>query len=242
MARSRYDIVKEEDDFIIVNKPAGLLSIPGRYDNEGAVDSLQSLLKRDYKEIYTVHRLDKDTSGLMIFAKNADAHKALNLKFEHNEVIKTYIGIAEGILQKDNMTIDQPIAKDLSRPGCMKVFAKGKPSISHITVKERFNNFTLIEVKIETGRTHQIRVHMQYAGHPLVSDPLYGIRNELYIDDIKKRVNRSKFEEHRVPLIKRTALHAYALSFQYKGIDCEFSVEPPKDIRAAINQIKKHGN
>lgn len=238
MREKPFNILSENNDFIIVNKAPGLLTIPGRHNEKQP--SLLTMLRSRYPQILTVHRIDKDTSGLIVFALHAEAHKELSLLFQNGMIEKKYWTITEGSINMDDVDLDYPIAKDPSRPGSMKIHPKGKPSFTSIHVLERFKRFTLVEASILTGRTHQIRVHLKHYGHPVICDPLYGNRNALFIEDVKKRMAQSRQMDNRIPLIARTALHAFSLKFNYIDKEYLFTVDPPKDFKASLNQMRKH--
>ena len=230
-------IIQETAAWIALNKPAGLLSIP---DREGKDVSLKSILQEKYGEIFTVHRLDKETSGVILFAKTAEAHRYFSQQFEERTVIKIYQGLVNGILPEKEGTIDSPIGEHPTRRGIMTVIKKGKPSITDYTVKEEFGKYSFVEFTIHTGRTHQIRVHMQSLGHPIVCDELYGDGKPIFISSIKKNFKLSKSEEQERPILNRVGLHAGRLTFKDED-DKEYTVEAemPKDIRALIQQLRK---
>ena len=230
-------IIQETAAWIALNKPAGLLSIP---DREGKDVSLKSILQEKYGEIFTVHRLDKETSGVILFAKTAEAHRYFSQQFEERTVIKIYQGLVNGILPEKEGTIDSPIGEHPTRRGIMTVIKKGKPSITDYTVKEEFGKYSFVEFTIHTGRTHQIRVHMQSLGHPIVCDELYGDGKPIFISSFKKNFKLSKSEEQERPILNRVGLHAGRLTFKDED-DKEYTVEAemPKDIRALIQQLRK---
>lgn len=230
-----YELIHLDDDFIVVNKAADLLAIPDRYMHD--LKNLRDLLKREYGDVFVVHRIDKGTSGIMVFARNEAAHKHLNVQFENRTVEKSYLAIVNGAVKKSSGSIEILIAKDESKKGRMRaVSVRGKSALSHYKVEEQFFNFAKVNVRIETGRTHQVRVHMAYLGHALVGDELYGGQPELTINDLKRRIAGNSER----PLISRPALHAQSISF--KNLDnstMTFKCDPPKDIRATINQLRK---
>jgi 23S rRNA pseudouridine955/2504/2580 synthase/23S rRNA pseudouridine1911/1915/1917 synthase len=184
-----------------------------------------------------VHRLDRETSGIILFAKSEDAHRKLSMDFEHRRVDKYYYCLVDGRWGKDQ-TVDMGIESHASKKR-MKVSPKGKSAISHFKLLEKFDKWSLLEVQIETGRTHQIRVHAQHLGYPIVADPLYNTGTPLTIHQIKKNSNKSKGEV--VPLISRTALHAERVSLIHPITDETLSLAAPlpKDFRAALNQLRK---
>jgi len=231
------DIIFETDQWIVLNKPYGLLSIP---DREGKDISLKQLLQEKYGEIFTVHRLDRNTSGAIVFAKDEGTHKYLSQAFEDRRVQKFYLGIVNGILPEKKGTIDQPIAENTTKRGVMIIHKRGKPSVTDYEVLEEFGKYSFVRFQIHTGRTHQIRVHMQYLGYPLVCDELYGDPTPVLISSIKRKFKLSKNELEERPIMNRLALHAAELDFaDAAGIKYKLEAEMPKDMRALLQQLRK---
>ncbi len=231
----RINIIQEHIDFIAVNKPSGMLSIQDRA-GEG---SLKDILKNRYGLIYTVHRLDKETSGLILFARNEGAHQKLCALFESRNITKTYTGIVYGTLMEKEGIVDQPIMENPSKKGVMMIHAKGKPSITKYTVIEETGPFSILSFNILTGRTHQIRVHMQHLGHPIACDSLYGNNQPIYVSAFKRKFKLSKKEETEKPILNRLALHASSLSFKWNNEDIYIEAPLYKDMKALIQQLKK---
>lgn len=227
----------ENDAFVVLNKPSGLLSIP---DREGKEVSLKVLLKEKYGEIFTVHRLDKDTSGLIIFAKKEIAHKFFSQKFENRKTVKIYQGLVLGTpLQKEG-SIDAPITEHPAQNGTMIVHRKGKEALTDYKVLSDFGIYSLLQFRIHTGRTHQIRVHMKNIGHPIVCDPLYGDGKPVLVSSLKSKFKLSKSEEEERPILGRLALHAFQLSFEdIDGKTIHLEAPVPKDMRATLQQLEK---
>ena len=238
------DIVFADDDIIIVNKPSDLLTIPDRFDS--TKPSLSAALKRVYGRVFTVHRLDRETSGILVFARNEAAHRHLSLQFEHKTATKIYLALLDGSMHADEGEIDKPIAPHISTPGRMVVAKRGKESLTLYKVVERFKHFTLVEADIRTGRTHQIRVHFQSIGYPMAVDALYGPRIQLMASDIKAtRFQVGKFTEApAVPLLCRTSLHAFRLTLTHPTTEeiMTFETTLPKDFKAVLTQLRKWGN
>jgi 23S rRNA pseudouridine955/2504/2580 synthase/23S rRNA pseudouridine1911/1915/1917 synthase len=237
MIRLDEHIIFQNDDFIAINKPSGLLTIP---DREGKDVSLKSLLKAKFGEIFTVHRLDRDTSGIVVFAFNEVMHKHLSQQFEGRETSKIYNGLVLGKPAESEGVIDEPIAEHPNKKGLMTVWRKGKESITEYKVLESYRHYSWMQYKILTGRTHQIRVHMKYLGHPVVCDALYGDGKPVFISHIKSKYNLSQSEDEERPILNRLALHSAQLSFKgIKGEQLNFEASLPKDLRATLNQLNK---
>lgn len=232
-------IIFENDDFVAVSKPSGLLTIPDRHDNELA--SLSGLLKKKYGQIFIVHRLDRDTSGLVLFAKNETTHKFLSQLFESREVEKYYLGLVNGELALPEGSVNAGIMEHPVQRGKMVTNAKGRPSLTDYKVEEAFGLYSLVRFRIHTGRTHQIRVHMKHLGHPIAVDELYGTATPVLLSAIKKKFSLGKFTEEERPLLQRLALHAWKLKFvDEKGETVELEAPLPKDMQAVLQQLRKH--
>lgn len=230
------DIIYENEHFVTVNKPAGLLSIPDRLGEEV---NLKELLKEKYGSIFTVHRLDKETSGIIVFAKDETTHKQLSQLFEGREMEKYYVGLVYGNMTNHSGSIDAPIMEHPGKATKMLTHAKGKVSLTDFEVKESFRLFSWVQFRIHTGRTHQIRVHMQHIGHPLVCDDIYGDPKPILLSSLKKNFKLSKAAEEERPILNRLALHSHRLKFTLNGIQHELEAEVPKDMRAVLKQLRK---
>lgn len=229
----------EDDDLIIVNKPAGTLVIPDRFN--AALPSLHKLLETELdQKVWIVHRLDRDTSGVICFAKNDVAHRWLSALFQEHEVTKLYAGLVHGVVQPESGRIEAPIAEHPTQKGKMVVTKKGKPSVTDYRVAEQWPLYALMQFQIHTGRTHQIRVHMQSIGHSIVADELYGDGKPFLLSTIKRKYKLSEKDEEERPLLSRLALHAYRLSFENpEGKTITAEAPLPKDIAACVNQLNK---
>jgi 23S rRNA pseudouridine955/2504/2580 synthase/23S rRNA pseudouridine1911/1915/1917 synthase len=237
MIRLDDHILAEEPGWVAVNKPAGLLSIP---DREGNEVSLKSLLRHKYGEIFTIHRLDKDTSGLILFARSEENHKYLSKQFEERQTLKLYRGLVQGELVEKKGSLDAPIAEHPAADGRMIIHRKGKPSLTDYEVLEEFGIYSWIEFRIHTGRTHQIRIHMKELGHPIVCDPLYGDGKPVLVSSIRRNFKLSKNEEEERPILGRLALHSLKLGFQdMNGAPIELEAPIPKDLRATLQQLER---
>lgn len=186
-------ILFSDDHLLAVNKPAGLPTLPDGYDK--TAPCLVNLLKQQFDRVWVVHRLDKETSGVIIFARTAEVHRTLNIAFDSREVHKVYHAIVNGTPAWEDYMIDLPLRPDGDRRHRTVIDrARGKPAVTRVRVLERFAQQTLIEARPATGRTHQIRVHLAAIDLPLAGDVLYG---------------------GTVTLIERTALHATAIDFTH---------------------------
>lgn len=229
-------IISETDNWVAVNKPSGLLSIP---DREGKEVSLKVLLKEKYGDIYTVHRIDKDTSGLIIFAKNEAAHKHLSKQFEERHTKKIYQGLVLGSPAVSAGSIEASIMEHPAQNGTMIVHRKGKEALTDYEVLADFGIYSLVQFRIHTGRTHQIRVHMKDLGYPIVCDPLYGDGKPLLLSAIKSKFKLSKNELEERPILGRLALHAFQLSFtDMNGQTVDLEAPLHKDMRATLQQLE----
>ena len=174
------DIIYEDDDILVINKQKGLVVHPGNGNLDGTLvnaimyhckDSLSGIGGKIRPGI--VHRIDKDTSGLLIIAKNDKSHIILSNALKNHEIKKTYIALVRGVIKENEATINMPIARSIKDRTKMAVSKNGKNAVTHIKVIERFDGYTLLEINIETGRTHQIRVHLSQIGFPIVGDGVY---------------------------------------------------------------------
>lgn len=230
-------IIFQNESFIAINKPAGLLTIP---DREGKEVSLKTILQERFGQVFTVHRLDRDTSGIVVFALHEAMHKHLSQQFEARETRKIYNGLVLGKPAEEEGVINEPIAEHPNKKGLMTVWRKGKESITEFKLLENFRYYSWMEFRILTGRTHQIRVHMKHLGHPIACDSLYGDGKPLLISQIKRNYKLSQSEDEERPILSRLALHAAQLSFKgTDGEDVVLEAPLPKDLRASINQLSK---
>ena len=234
----KIEVLYEDDNMVIVNKPTGVLVIPDRFDT--SVPSLNQLLQAKYQQhIYVVHRLDRGTSGVICFAKNETTHKYLSSLFMEHKVEKYYQGLVGGRVVPEEGTIQTAISEHPTQKGKMITGKKGKASRTDYKVLEQWPLYSLVEFRIYTGRTHQIRVHIQSIGHPIICDDLYGDGQPFLLSNIKKKYNAGKYEEEK-PLMNRLALHAYKLVFTDENGKEVVAIAPlPKDMAACVNQLNK---
>jgi 23S rRNA pseudouridine1911/1915/1917 synthase len=240
MQKIKPEIIFFDDDIIIVNKPANYLTIPDRHD--ATKPSVSAFLKEKFEEIFIVHRIDKETSGIICFARNEHAHRYISLQFEKRECEKIYLALVEGKMMSSEGTIDKPIAESQTTVGKMVIANRGKTSITKYKVLEYFNNFSLVECEILTGRMHQIRIHLQSIGYPLAIDSMYGRKGEFFLSDVKhKKFKLSKDAGVERAIMSRSTLHAYKLTINHptSGEKVTFFAEIPKDFDAVVSQIRK---
>jgi len=243
-------IVYEDDDVIVVNKQAGLVVHPGHGNYTGTLlNGLSFYFEQTGQKSkvengfgYLVHRIDKDTSGLLLVAKNEMAQTKLAKEFFDHTIERSYVALVWGDVKKDEGTIEGHIGRSLKDRRVMTVFPNGeygKHAVSHYKVLQRFGYTTLVECKLETGRTHQIRAHFKYIGHPLFNDARYGG------DQILKGTTFTKYKQfvlNSFKLLPRQALHAKSLGFVHPstGKDVFFDSQLPSDMAAAIDKWEKY--
>jgi 23S rRNA pseudouridine1911/1915/1917 synthase len=232
----RLDVVYEDDDLLVVNKGAGLVVHPGAGNPGGTL--MNGLLHHAPKleevpRAGIIHRIDKDTTGLLLVAKTLTAHTALVRQLADREISRNYLAVCYGVLTGGG-TIDQPIGRHPVDRKRMSIQQDGKPAVTHYKVLERFRAFTYISVKLETGRTHQIRVHFAWRRHALVGDQAYGGRLAL-----PKGASEPVIDMLRG--FKRQALHATRLAFEHpsSGEILELEVPPPDDFQALLAVLRE---
>ncbi|MEM9822874.1 MAG: RluA family pseudouridine synthase [Bacteroidota bacterium] len=239
--KKKVSILFEDDHLVILNKPANYLSIPDRFAPAQA--NLLGYLRNRQEEVFVVHRIDRETSGIICFAKTAAAHKSLSQQFENRTVKKIYQVLVEGHLHQNEGAIDLPIAPSKSKAGKMVIAKRGKASLTEYRLLETFKHYSLLAADIKTGRTHQIRVHFEAIGYPLAVDAVYGRKAEFYLSQVKlKKYRPNRLEEER-PLMSRTSLHAYELQLMHpvSGDNLTFQAPLPKDFKAVLQQLRKWG-
>ena len=230
------DIVYEDESLLIVNKPAGLVVHPAAGHREG---TLQNALLHHAPSLAgiarsgIVHRIDKDTSGLLMVAKTLKAHKSLVDQLQARDIDREYLALAQGYLTAGG-TVDEPIGRHSTDRKRFAVREDGKPSVTHYRIEERLPGHTLLRVKLETGRTHQIRVHLAHIRHPLLGDPVYGGRVRLLPGG-----NQALGEALRG--FRRQALHAEKLGLEHPstGEWCEWQVDMPEDFQSLLTSLRQ---
>ncbi|MGL6022774.1 MAG: RluA family pseudouridine synthase [Chitinophagaceae bacterium] len=227
-------ILQETEDWIAIQKWSGIATIPEHKESF----SIKSLLQEKYPNIFVVHRLDKETSGVVLFAKNATCHKILSLQFQCRTVQKEYLAIVEGSIFEKEGSINMGILPNTSKHNMMIWTPKGKPSVTNYTVLEDFGKYSLVKFIPLTGRTHQIRVHAKYIKHAIVCDTLYGNENPIFLSSFKSKYKQSIHQEER-PLLLRLGLHASLLQFTDHEKNISVSCRIPKDMNALLQQLRK---
>jgi RluA family pseudouridine synthase len=235
------EILHEDDAILAVNKPAGLLAVPDRFDKDKP--DLISLLQaaRPGEGLANVHRLDFNTSGVFVVAKSQEAFRDLVRQFRDRETRKIYAALVRGTPDISPLTIDLPIGRHPKVPGLARIdHSRGSDARSLVNVRERFRGYALLEVVIETGRMHQIRVHLQAVGCPVVGDPDYG-GSPLLLSQIKSDY-KAKGDEPERPLLDRPALHAEKLTLSRPTTGEKLTIEAPwpKDLTIALKQLRKY--
>ncbi len=232
----RLDVVHEDDEVLVVNKPAGLVVHPGAGNTSGTL--MNGLLHHAPQLEHVpragiVHRIDKDTTGLLLVAKTLTAHTSLVRQLADREISREYLAVCNGVLTGGG-TIDEPIARHPVDRKRMSVQPEGKPAVTRYAVLERFRSFTYIRIRLETGRTHQIRVHFAWRRHALVGDPVYGGRLAL-----PKGASIPVIEMLR--RFRRQALHAARLSFEHpvSGTTLELEAALPADFRELLQVLRE---
>jgi 23S rRNA pseudouridine1911/1915/1917 synthase len=236
------DIIFEDDSLIVVNKPAGLVVHPAASIHSG---TLANGLAYHFQKLSTrageirpgiVHRLDKDTSGLMVVAKNESTHESLSDQFRAREIFKSYVALVHGVVKQESGRIEQPIARDPRTRIRMAVVPAGRGALSLYKVRRSFSSFTLLDVELKTGRTHQIRVHLSWLKHPVVGDEIYGGGRDKTVQDVRLRAAIRK--------LQRQFLHAERLGFRHptSGESMQFVAPLPDDLNNLLAELDAVSN
>jgi 23S rRNA pseudouridine1911/1915/1917 synthase len=243
---SPLDILFRDDNLVAVVKPAGLATIPGRAETDSVLEQVGRQLgvpssgEADPR-VRVVHRLDKETSGVLLFALNRAAQQHISHQFQNNTVAKEYLAIVRGRPSETEGDIDAPLGPHPASPRRMAVLKHGgRPARTAWKLEESFRGYSLIRCFPKTGKTHQIRVHLQHIGLPLAIDPLYSDSAPILLSQFKRGYRAIRGEEER-PLIERLTLHAEKLALDnLDGRRIELVAELPKDLRVFLNQLRRH--
>jgi 23S rRNA pseudouridine1911/1915/1917 synthase len=233
-------IVYEDDEVIVINKPAGLVVHPAAGIHSGTLANavafhFQQLSNAGSVRPGIVHRLDKDTSGLLVVAKTESSHENLADQFRAREVFKSYIALVYGVVKQESGRIDQPIARDPRNRTRMAIVPGGRGAVSLFKVRRSFDSFTLLDVELKTGRTHQIRVHLSWLKHPVVGDELYSGGRDNNVRDVQLRAQIRKLD--------RQFLHAEQLGFAHPrtGEQMRFTAPLPPPLSTFLEELDKRG-
>ncbi|MDR3195867.1 MAG: RluA family pseudouridine synthase [Endomicrobium sp.] len=231
------EIIYQDDDIVAVNKSSGIIVISDQRADESK--TLVGMLKKQLNQkIWAVHRIDRDATGVLVFAKNAESHRNISVQFENSKVYKKYIALLSGVLEENEGTINKPI---LISGRKVSIDITGKESITNFKVLERFKSYTLVEAMPLTSRRRQIRAHFWSLGHPLAIDAEYGVADPIMLSGLKRKY-KSKAGEDEKPLISRLTLHAKALTLTLlsSGKEKTFEAPLPKDFELTLKQLKKY--
>lgn len=226
-------ILFEDQNYVVLNKPPLVATLEDRASDI----NILKLVREKYPEASVGHRLDKETSGVLVVAKDPEAYRNISLQFENHSVVKTYHAVIEGHQEFNEKVVDAPIEK-LSG-GTVKIARSGKPSQTVFSTVQYFQKHTLVEARPITGRMHQIRIHLALLKYPICGDDTYG-GNPVFLSQIKRGFKISKNEAEE-PLMKRFALHAKKIRFTgISGNTIEIEAPYPKDFKALLNQLERN--
>ncbi len=233
------EILYQDEHVVAVSKPAGLTVVPLRTGEEECVKSV--LAARLGREVFAVHRLDRETSGVVVFALDAESHRTLSLQFQNRKVEKVYWAVVHGRPNPPEGAVRLPLARDRNPIRVVIVRKGGKRSRTDYRMLQEFRGYSLVEARPLTGRMHQVRVHLAAIGCPLAVDPLYGGSEALLLSQIKSNYKHKEGQEER-PLISRLTLHAYELTVTHPVTQARLSVRAPlpHDFALVLKQLAKH--
>lgn len=231
-------ILWSDQNLLVIDKPAGLLSIPDGYDP--TLPHLKSELMEKYGRLWIVHRLDRYTSGVMLVARSAETHQALNTQFQNREVKKTYAALVDGCPEWDQKLVEVPLRINAGKRHRTVVdVERGKPSATHFRVLERFEHFCLVDARPDTGRRHQVRAHLSNAGYPITCDSLYGSQRVIHGSDLDAQFS-GEIQPGEV-VLERTALHASSIEFMHPVSGKKFLIAAPlaADMQRTLSLLRK---
>lgn len=230
-------IIWSDETLLVISKPPGLLSLPDGYDP--ALPHLKSELSPEFGPLWIVHRLDRDTSGVMVLARSAEAHRIINTQFQERSVRKVYKALVLGNPDWERKKIEQPLKINAGRRHRTVIDQKkGKPAVTRFSIRERFHQYCLLEAAPQTGRRHQIRAHLAGEGYPIACDSLYGNQKEIRRVEIASPGSSGRWEGS--PLLQRTALHASSLELIHplNEESCQFEAPLPKDLALTLDFLR----
>jgi RluA family pseudouridine synthase len=231
-------ILYADDSLLAVNKPAGLPALPDGYNAEAP--HLRSVLEPIYGRLWVVHRLDRETSGVIVLARSAQVHQALNTQFQERQTAKVYHALVAGSPGWDEKLVEAALLPNGDRRHRTIISGQGKPAVTLFRVLERFVGYTLVEAQPKTGRTHQIRAHLASLGTPIVADGLYGDGQGIFLSALKPGYRGG--DDREVALLGRLGLHAWSLVLAYplSGDQVSFIAPYPKDFQTTLQQLRKY--
>lgn len=239
-----------DDDLLIIDKPATILSVPDRWDREkpnlmkqllaGIAKPSNWATKLGLGYVANAHRLDKDTSGVFVIARTRPALASLVRQFRGRSLKKTYVALTVRQPAESPMTIDRPIMPNPQRPGLSMISDRGRPSVTVVEIMERFSRHCLVRARPETGRLHQVRIHLKAIGCPIACDPDYGSGAPVYLSEFKRHYDPPRDGER--PILSRTALHAESIEFDHPRDGHRVRVEAPlpKDMAVAAKHLARY--
>jgi 23S rRNA pseudouridine1911/1915/1917 synthase len=236
----KLEILEQDDNYIFVNKPSGMLTIPDRHDD--TLPSAVGALRKQFEKVFIIHRIDKDTSGCLVFAKNAEAHRHASILFETRKVDKKYLGLVHGTMPDEVGMVHDKIMDHPTIKGKMIVNAKlGKEAITSYKVLDNFRGYSLVEYTIHTGRMHQIRIHSANLGAPIICDPIYGKPDPILVSSIKRKAYKLDNNlEQEIPILNRLALHSHSIMFEdEKQVPVGALAPLFKDMSATLKQLER---
>lgn len=230
-----YGVLFNDPHLLVLDKPAGITVIPER----NGVAGIQQMAEQQFGKLFTIHRIDKETSGIVVFAKNPEAHRHLSMQFESHAVNKKYTAFVQGMLPKEEVRVEKSIGPHPRKPNVMIISNAGKQAVSVFKPGEIFKHVSVAEVEIKTGRTHQVRLHMQYAGFPLLVDAVYGVADSFYLSAIK---GKYKGVEKEKPLLARLSLHASDIGFLHPENEKQILITStlPADLQLVLKMLRKY--
>jgi len=232
-------VIYADEALVVVNKPPALLTLPDGYDPQAP--HVRRLLEPLFGRLYIVHRLDRQTSGVLLLGRTLAAHRALNLQFQQGLVSKVYHALVLGEPAWDEQIAHYPLRTGVGHRHRTRVdLAQGKPAHTEFRVLERFQGFTLLQAIPKTGRTHQVRAHLAFLGHPIAADTLYGGGQGLSLSQMRSDSSDSPAEEGLI--LARPGLHAWSLAFEHplSGQKVTFNAPYPEDFSGALRQLRKY--